>query len=92
MPFDATPLPYRATVLLGALELLRTRGWCQGHAHGDDGRLCLFSAIREAGNLVVSGDFDRIGIPWPVPFNDTPGTTFEKVEQWLLDRIDEAMG
>ena len=74
-------------ILRGAKELIRNRGWCQGSAQGDNGALCLFSAIREAGNLVVSGDFERLGIPWPAVWQDQPGRTVEDVYAWLDEQI-----
>lgn len=91
MPFDATPIPNKARVLIDALELLRTQGWCQEATTDGTGRLCLFGAIRQAGNLRTSWDFDALGIPWPTDFNDAPGRTFAEVEQWMLDRIADAI-
>src|SRR5678809_1203277 len=87
MPFDATALPWRAEVLTTALEILRKRGWCQG-INQKKGAVCIYWAIREAG---YHRNIEELGIPWPADFNDAPGRTFAEVEDWMLDRIAEAM-
>lgn len=91
MPFDASPLPRRAQILLGALEILRSEGWCQGTARSDDGRYCMYAAIREAGGLRSIGEFNAMKITYPASFNDAPGRTFEEVEKWFLRRIAKSL-
>jgi hypothetical protein len=91
MPFDAAIYPRREQVLLGALDLLRTYGWCQDRTLSGTGGFCMAAAIREVGSLYRTGDFDALGIPWPAEFNDVPGRTFAEVEQWFLDRIAEPL-
>lgn len=87
MPFDATPLPWQAKVLVDALGYLRTHGWCP-QPRDDEGRVCIYNAIRAVG---YHRNIEDLGIPWPAQFNDVPGRTFAEVETWLLDRIAEAM-
>ncbi len=90
MPFDGTLSDERVRVLTGALDLLRKYGWCQNQSTTNDGRMCMMTALREAGKLRTTEDLERIGVPWPVDFNDLSGRTFEEVEKWFGDRVAES--
>jgi hypothetical protein len=87
MPFDATPLPWQAKVLVDALTYMRTNGWCPA-PRDDRGGVCIYNAIRAVG---YHRNIEDLGIPWPAAWNDEPGRTWEEVEQWMLDRISEAL-
>lgn len=90
MPLDGTNFEQQDEVLdllRRALALLRKHGWCQREAVSGDGRICLFEAIRKAGSLRTVTDWDALGIPWPVGFNDAPGRTQAEVEAWLEEQI-----
>src|SRR5690242_9950985 len=90
MPLDGTNFGRReraAAILRDALGLIRERGWCQGVPQDGVGRLCIFGAIREAGGLRTVDDWNALGVPWPVFFNDAPGRTQAQAEAWLEDQI-----
>lgn len=88
MPFDPTPLPWQATVLLDALEYMRRWGWNPTGQHDSTGRVCIYHAIRAVG---YHRNIEELGIPWPADFNDALGRTFEEVEQWMQEQISNVI-
>jgi hypothetical protein len=97
MPFDGKNLNPDALRLMKALEILRTKGWCQNRVKDEYGSVCIGGAINETYYDAVLGHVGQktrsllkrcgVSVYDLVDFNDDPERTFQEIEAWFEEQI-----
>ena len=71
-------------LLWRAKQIIRRNGWCQNTSRDEEGRYCIYAAMRAAGSWP---NWTQLRLPWPAEWQDDPGRTVEDVYAWFDHEI-----